>query len=57
MEGEKNEQLNGEEEQQMEGGEDEVLDDDYLLQLHQYLNEMKKQRNRLNKMLIYWMVD
>ena len=31
------EQMNGEEQQQMEEGEDEVLDDDYLLQLHQYL--------------------
>ena len=27
-------------------GEDEVLDDDYLLQLHQYLQEMKKQRKQ-----------
>ena len=26
------------------GREDEILDDDYLLQLHQYLQEMKKQR-------------
>jgi len=37
--------LNGEEgspEEEMEG--DEILDDDYLLQLHQYLQEMKKQR-------------
>ena len=25
---------------------DEVLDDDYLLQLHQYLQEMKKQRKQ-----------
>ena len=36
---------NGEEgspEEEMEG--DEILDDDYLLQLHQYLQEMKKQR-------------
>ena len=37
--------LNGEEgspEEEMEGNE--ILDDDYLLQLHQYLQEMKKQR-------------
>ena len=37
--------LNGEEgspEEEIEG--DEILDDDYLLQLHQYLQEMKKQR-------------
>ena len=27
-------------------GEDEILDDDYLLQLHQYLQEMKKQRKQ-----------
>ena len=46
MEGQNNEQVNGEEEQQMEGGEDEILDDDYLLQLHQYLKEMKKQRKQ-----------
>ena len=26
--------------------EEEVLDDDYLLQLHQYLQEMKKQRKQ-----------
>ena len=42
---------NGKEEEQMdkeEGveGEDEILDDDYLLQLHQYLQEMKKQRKQ-----------
>ena len=40
---------NLEEEGQMENeenGEDEVLDDDYLLQLHQYLQEMKKQRKQ-----------
>ena len=40
---------NIEEEGQMENnenGEDEVLDDDYLLQLHQYLQEMKKQRKQ-----------
>ena len=29
-----------------ENGKDEVLDDDYLLQLHQYLQEMKKQRKQ-----------
>ena len=31
-----------------EGGEegDEILDDDYLLQLHKYLQEMKKQRKQ-----------
>ena len=35
-------------EENMEGeeGEDEILDDDYLLQLHQYLQEMKKQRKQ-----------
>jgi hypothetical protein len=32
----------GSPEEEMEG--DEILDDDYLLQLHQYLQEMKKQR-------------
>ena len=34
--------------QQMQNGEEmdgeEILDDDYLLQLHKYLQEMKKQR-------------
>ena len=35
-------QQNAEEEQQDEG--EEILDDDYLLQLHKYLQEMKKQR-------------
>ena len=39
------------EQQQIENGEnnegeDEILDDDYLLQLHQYLQEMKKQRKQ-----------
>ena len=37
-----------EQQQQNEGGEEmegeEILDDDYLLQLHRYLQEMKKQR-------------
>ena len=42
---------NEEEQQQLENeanneGEDEILDDDYLLQLHQYLQEMKKQRKQ-----------
>ena len=37
---EQNQQGNGEE---MEEGE-EILDDDYLLQLHKYLQEMKRQR-------------
>ena len=43
---------NVEEENQIENneenneGEDEILDDDYLLQLHQYLQEMKKQRKQ-----------
>ena len=27
-------------------GEDEILDDDYLIQLHQYLQEMKRQRKQ-----------
>ena len=36
----KNENENNNEE------EDEILDDDYLLQLHQYLQEMKKQRKQ-----------
>ena len=45
-----NEENNNPEEQQQQGenGEemegDEILDDDYLLQLHKYLQEMKKQR-------------
>ena len=36
------------ENQEEENGEenDQVLDDDYLLQLHQYLQEMKKQRKQ-----------
>ena len=36
------------ENQDEENGEenDEVLDDDYLLQLHQYLQEMKRQRKQ-----------
>ena len=36
------------ENQEEENGEenDEVLDDDYLLQLHQYLQEMKRQRKQ-----------
>ena len=43
--------INNEENNQMENeqnGEegDEILDDDYLLQLHQYLQEMKKQRKQ-----------
>ena len=51
---------NLEEEGQMENeenGEDEVLDDDYLLQLHQYLQEMKSKESKPNKMLIYSMED
>ena len=46
----KNEENNPPEEQQQENGEemegDEILDDDYLLQLHKYLQEMKKQRKQ-----------
>ncbi len=45
MEGKNEEEMNGGQEQN-EGGENEVLDDDYLLQLHEYLKEMKKQRKQ-----------
>ena len=38
-----NENMNQEGE---EGEGDEILDDDYLLQLHKYLQEMKKQRKQ-----------
>ena len=45
---ENNQQENEQQQQQIEGGEEmegeEILDDDYLLQLHKYLQEMKKQR-------------
>ena len=42
-----NNQDNNEIENNQNGEEgDEVLDDDYLLQLHQYLQEMKKQRKQ-----------
>ena len=45
---ENNQQENEQHQQQIEGGEEmegeEILDDDYLLQLHKYLQEMKKQR-------------
>ena len=45
---ENNHQENEQQQQQIEGGEEmegeEILDDDYLLQLHKYLQEMKKQR-------------
>ena len=38
---------NNNENQKQEGEEgDEILDDDYLLQLHKYLQEMKKQRKQ-----------
>ena len=40
----KEEQNNNEEGTPEEAEENEILDDDYLLQLHQYLQEMKKQR-------------
>ena len=46
MEGENN---NGDEHQMEAGEEEEILDDDYLLQLHQYLKEMKKQRKQAEK--------
>ena len=43
--------INNQENNQNENGQNEedandVLDDDYLLQLHQYLQEMKKQRKQ-----------
>ena len=38
-------QINNPEHENLEESE-EVLDDDYLLQLHQYLQEMKKQRKQ-----------
>ena len=46
-----NQNINNQDEGQLEGNQngeegDEVLDDDYLLQLHQYLQEMKKQRKQ-----------
>ena len=40
---EQNQQQNENEEEGQEEGE-EILDDDYLIQLHRYLQEMKKQR-------------
>ena len=49
MEPEPENQNNNEiEKQEEENGEenDQVLDDDYLLQLHQYLQEMKRQRKQ-----------
>ena len=43
-----NNQPEEEDHQQMENGEgmedEEILDDDYLIQLHKYLQEMKRQR-------------
>ena len=46
MKNDQNNQLD--DQQQVENGEkmegEEILDDDYLLQLHKYLQEMKKQR-------------
>ena len=44
----KEEQNNNEEGTPEEAEENEILDDDYLLQLHQYLQEMKKQIGKIN---------
>ena len=48
MEKDNNQNNAPEENNQDQNGEegDEILDDDYLLQLHQYLQEMKKQRKQ-----------
>ena len=44
MEDNNQEVINPEDEQNEEG--EEILDDDYLIQLHKYLQEMKKQRKQ-----------
>ena len=47
MEENKNQNQNENENMNQEGEEgEEILDDDYLLQLHKYLQEMKKQRKQ-----------
>ena len=44
-ENQNNREIENQEEENVEDN-DEVLDDDYLLQLHQYLQEMKRQRKQ-----------
>ena len=46
MEQDNNKNNELEDNQNGEEGDEEILDDDYLLQLHQYLQEMKKQRKQ-----------
>ena len=46
QENNQNNQINPENQDEKNEEGEEILDDDYLLQLHQYLQEMKKQQSK-----------